>query len=137
MVKILIVTHGPLAQAFKESSAMFFGDTCDEMETIGLFPQDSPEQLKDKITDKITAMDQGEGVMVFVDIFAGSPFNMTALAIDELKENHHIQCFTGVNMPFLMEALANKDMMKLDEMTTHLTGLSKDTIVNLRESLDL
>lgn len=137
MVKILIVTHGPLAYAFKESSEMFFGDACKDMETIGLFPQDNPEQLKDKICKKIEEMDTGEGIMVFVDIFAGSPFNMVALSIDELKEKHDIQCFTGVNLPFLMEALANKEIMKLNEMTNHLSGVSKDTIVNLRESLDL
>ena len=50
MVHILIVTHGPLAQALKESSAMFFGSATDDLETLGLFPTDSPEALKDKIS---------------------------------------------------------------------------------------
>ena len=31
MVHILIVTHGPLAQALKESSAMFFGAMADDL----------------------------------------------------------------------------------------------------------
>lgn len=137
MVKILIVTHGPLAQALKESSAMFFGSMSNDVETIGLYPTDNPEDLKEAICEKVESIDNGDGVMVFVDIFAGSPFNMTALAIDELKDAHQIQCYTGVNMPFLMEALSSCNSMKLEELTKHLADIAKDTIVNLRTALDI
>lgn len=75
--------------------------------------------------------------MVFVDIFAGSPFNMTAVAIDELKEAHKLQCYTGVNMPFLMEALSSCNSMALDQLSAHLGDIAKDTIVNLRKALDI
>ena len=130
MIKILIVTHGPLAQALKESSAMFFGSMSNDVETIGLYPTDNPEDL-------VEAIDTGDGVLVLVDIFAGSPFNMTALAIDELKEAHKLQCYTGVNMPFLMEALSSCNSMELDQLTTHLADIGRDTIVNLRKALDI
>ena len=84
MVNILIVTHGPLAGAFKESARMIFGDAVEKLETIGLFPSESPEQLQQKIEEKVNEIDTGDGVLIFVDIFAGSPFNMTALAVDKL-----------------------------------------------------
>ena len=120
MVRIMIVTHGPLAQAFKESAAMFFGSAADNLVTLGLFPTDN-----------------GEGVLVFVDIFAGSPFNMTAMAIDELKENHKIQCFTGVNMPVLMEALGSCETMSLEELREDVASTAQESIVDLRKSLDI
>lgn len=137
MVHIMIVTHGPLAQAFKESSAMFFGSASDNLTTLGLFPTDSPEGLKDKIVNKVNEIDDGDGVLVFVDIFAGSPFNMTAMAIDELKENHKIQCFTGVNMPILMEALGSCETMSLEELREDVAATAQDSIVDLRKSLDI
>lgn len=137
MIKIIVVTHGPLAQALKESSAMFFGNTSDSISAIGLFPKDNPEDLKEEICKEINRIDEGDGVMVFVDIFAGSPFNMTALSIDELKESHKIECYTGINMPLLMEALAGCEYMNLEEMTKHIKDVSKDSIVNLREKLDI
>ena len=37
MIKILIVTHGPLAQALKESSAMFFGSMSNETSQFSFF----------------------------------------------------------------------------------------------------
>ncbi|MGN1277402.1 MAG: PTS sugar transporter subunit IIA [Floccifex sp.] len=137
MIKILVVTHGPLAQGLKESSRMFFGDMVDDLSTLGLFPGDSPESLQEKIKNTINAIDQGDGVMVFVDIFAGSPFNMTALAIDELKEEHKIACFTGINMPLLMESLGCVANMSLDELTQHIEEVAGTTIVNLRKSLEI
>ena len=137
MVNILIVTHGPLAQAFKESSRMFFGDAVDALETIGLAVGESPEQLKNEIIEKIDAMDTGDGVLIFVDIFAGSPFNMVALAIDEKKESHQLECFTGGNMPIVMEALSSASTMKMNDLKQHLKSISKDTIVDLRASLDI
>ena len=130
MVNILIVTHGPLAGAFKESARMFFGDAVDKLETIGLFPSESPE-------DKVAQIDSGDGVIIFVDIFAGSPFNMTALAVDSLKEKHKIESFTGVNLPVLMETLASCETMSIEELKTHILDISKDSIVDLRDSLEI
>jgi PTS system mannose-specific IIA component len=137
MVHILIVTHGPLAQAMKESSAMFFGTMADEIATLGLFPTDSPEELKDKIVNKVKEIDDGDGVMIFVDIYAGSPFNMAALAIDELKENHKIQCFTGVNMPILMEAMSSCETMNMEELYADIMSVAQESIVDLRKSLEI
>lgn len=137
MVKILIVTHGPLAQALKESAKMFFGSAADGLETIGLFPQDSPETLQAKIKESVERIDEGSGVLIFVDIFAGSPFNTTALAIDELKEQHALHCYTGVNMPLLMEALASSSTMELEALRGHLGAIAKDTIVDLRKALEI
>ena len=137
MVHIMVVTHGPLAQAMKESSAMFFGSMADSLTTLGLFPTDSPEGLKDKIADKVKETDDGDGVLIFVDIFAGSPFNMAAMAIDELKDEHKIQCFTGVNMPVLMEALSSCETMTLDELSEDIVSVAKDSIVDVRKSLDI
>ncbi|MEG0034673.1 MAG: PTS mannose transporter subunit IIA [Bacilli bacterium] len=137
MIKLMIVTHSVLAEGFKESSKLFFGDKADEITAIGLFPSDSPEILEQKIVENIKLIDDGDGVMIFVDIFAGSPFNMVALAIDEVSVKHKIQCFTGINLPLLMEALGSCESMKLDELTKHLNEVSSETIVNLREALDI
>lgn len=137
MIQILIVTHGELASALKTSSKMFFGEMSDTLETIGLFPTDSPDSLQVKIKEKINEIDDGSGILIFVDIFAGSPFNNVAIVLDELKEDHKLQCFTGVNMPLLMEALASCQTMDIESLTDHLEKVSKDTIVNLRKALDI
>lgn len=91
MIKLIIVTHGPLADAFKESGAMFFGDQVDQVATIGLLPTKSPEVLEKEIKAAVVQSGTKE-CLIFVDILAGTPFNVVALMIEELKE-YHIECF--------------------------------------------
>lgn len=137
MIRILLVTHGPMAESMRESARMFFGDKSDELHTMGLYPNDNPEDLKERIIKVVELNDVGDGFLILVDIFYGTPFNMTALAIDELKEKHKVQCFTGVNLPILIETLASTESMSLEDLTKHIEGMSMQTIVNLRSTLDL
>lgn len=137
MVKILIIAHGPLAEAFKESAKMFFGEAAEAIEAIGLFPADSPESLKEKIEQKITEMDDGSGVLIFVDIFAGTTFNMAALSIEEMKQDHKIESYSGVNMPLLIEVLPNCSTSTLEQLKNDVASIAPDTIVNLRTALDI
>ncbi|MGM0103339.1 PTS system, mannose-specific IIA component [Enterococcus sp. AZ141] len=135
MIKLIIVTHGPLADAFKESGAMFFGDQVDQVATIGLLPTKSPEVLEEEIKAAVVQSGMKE-CLIFVDILAGTPFNVVALMIEELKE-YHIECFAGVNMPIVMEALASKESMNVAELTEHIGEISAATIVNLRQTLEI
>lgn len=135
MIKLIIVTHGPLADAFKESGAMFFGNQVDQVATIGLLPTKSPEVLEKEIKAAVVQSGTKE-CLIFVDILAGTPFNVVALMIEELKE-YHIECFAGVNMPIVMEALASKESMNVAELTEHIGEISAATIVNLRQTLEI
>ena len=85
MIQILIVTHGPLAEALKVSAGMFFPQA-EKIATLSLNPQDNPMELKDRIVAKVREIEEGEGVLMFVDLFAGTPCNMTALALAELSD---------------------------------------------------
>lgn len=135
MTKLLIITHGPLAEAFKESAEMFFGDTANQITAIGLYPTKNPDELKTEIEAAIEEVE--DDYLFFVDIFAGTPFNMVAMAIEEIKETKNLECFTGINMPLLMEALASKEAMNLAELVEHIEETAPTTIVNMRKTLEL
>ncbi len=136
MVNILLATHGPLAEGFKESLRMFFGDSADMLSVLGLYPNESPETYKDKIQKIIKIKDDGDGVLVFTDIPNATPYNMVAVSISEM-ENHKIQCIAGVNMPLIMEAMASAYSGTIEEIVKRLQTIAPSTIVNLRENLDI
>ena len=75
-------------------------------------------------------------MLIFVDLFAGTPCNMTALALAELSDIP-IQCLVGVNLPLVMEALGSLNSMDLHALTAHLTHIAADTILDLRAKLEL
>jgi len=136
MIKLMIVTHGPLAKAFKESTKMFFKDV-DDIESIGLYSTESAEDLKNKIMNSVEKIDDGDGVLIFVDFFGGSPFNVTASIILELEGSHKLECLAGVNMPLLMEAVSMRSQMELSELVSHLESISANSISNLRSKFGL
>lgn len=132
MIKLLIVTHGHLSEALKESAGMFF-ESAKAIETLSLLPEKNPLELKGHIVKKLKSMELKEGVLIFVDLFAGTPSNMTALAIPDCQ----IACFTGVNLPLIMETLAYQETMKLKELSEHLEKMAPSTILDLRKRMEL
>ncbi len=135
MVHLLIVSHGPLAEALKESSKMFYGEMAENLETCTLFPEDSPEKMKERILEKIKLLEDGDGVLVFADLFAGTPCNMTALALSEYE--NRAECITGVNLPVLMEAIAMSSTHTLDEIVTKIIEQAPQSFINVRKTLGL
>lgn len=137
MIKFLIVTHGPLAEAFKESLRMFFGDKADEVDVIGLYPTDAVEGLKQKIANSIEKNYSKDGMMIFVDIYAGSPFNMVAYTMHDLNDVYpQLECFTGVNLTMLMEAFADSESLSLERMCEQLEVIAPASIINVKKLLE-
>lgn len=134
MTKIIIVTHGPLAGSMKESAKMFFGDMAEEIIAIEYQPDKSLDSLKKEIVMNIEETSQ---YLIFVDIFAGTPFNVVALMMEEQDDASDIECFTGVNMPLLMETMASKNSMTFPELVSHIETAANGTIVNLKKALEL
>lgn len=135
MTKIILVTHGPLAESFKEAARMFFGDKCDELNAVGLFPGQSPEDLQKKLQDIIDENKQ-EDYLFLVDMFGGTPFNVVCLLIDANKDLN-IQGLAGVNMPILMEVLSNCDTQSSKELIENINNISTDTISDIRQKLNI
>lgn len=134
MTKIVIVTHGKLAEGLKDSVSLFFGNESKKISAIGLFPGESPDELKNKIENEIVRFDD---VLIFVDIFAGTPFNVVSMLIDEIKSTKSIECFTGVNLPLIMEAVSSNEIMDFRQLVSHLESASTETIVNVRKVLEI
>lgn len=135
MTKIIIATHGPLAEALKESSEMFFADKSESIQTIGLYPEDSPTDLFAKLKSVVEA-DPQEEYLILVDIFSGTPFNTVGLLLEEYPALN-IQCLTGVNLPMVMEVLSLYETMSLDELLVALENIGCESIINMRKFLEI
>ena len=52
MIGILIVSHGKLAQGFKSSAKIIFGQA-ENIDYLGLYPEDDINNFNEKIKEKI------------------------------------------------------------------------------------
>ena len=137
MVGIIIVTHGKMALGMLESMQMIAGEQ-DQVAVVGLEEEKSPEDLSEIIKDALLKVDDGSGVLIMVDLFGATPFNVSARLY--LESNHQIEVITGVNLPMLLETVisrAGNDLKSVYEIALQ-AGISgiKSLPDNLKKKLN-
>lgn len=123
MIGILIVTHGNLGKEFLKTAEIIMGKA-ENAAALSLAYEDDVLALKDMIREKIIELDQGDGVVVFTDLFGGSPNNAAAANLKDLK----FIGITGLNLPMLMECVTMREQMDAEELAEHLQSAGKDGI---------
>jgi len=134
VIGILILTHGELANGFLSALKLISGNER-QIEGIGLFHETDIEEYKEAVTEKIKDMDQGEGILVFCDIFGASPYNVTAQNFKNLKDVVHYRAVTGVSLPMIIEAVYCRKNMALDVLAQHVQQMGKDGIKELFDTI--
>ena len=128
MIGILIVTHGELGREFLKTAGIIIGKP-EKTEALSLAYDDDVMELKATVAEKIKTMDNGSGVIVFTDLFGGSPSNSVAANLRDMQ----FKAVTGLNLPMLIECINMREDMELDELTEHLKEIGKDGVMVLNE----
>lgn len=114
MISILLLTHENFGEAMIHSAKLIIGEF-KQVEAFGLNRGDDIGHFSNTIKDKIKELDDGDGVLVFADLFGASPYNATAIASKNI--NCHYRCISGFNFPMLLEAITLRNYEKLDDLT--------------------
>ncbi len=131
MIGIIVVTHGPLGRALLASAEMIIGAQ-ENVHAISLDQDGNLDSLQEEVRRVARAADAGDGVLIMVDMFGGTPANAVASAESLLDR----QCICGVNLPMLLEALLQREHMTLGQLTAHVERLACDSVINLRSALE-
>lgn len=106
MLGIVIATHGTLSNGIKEAAEVIMGNT-ENIATVNLNAGDDIEKLGKKINNAILEVNQGDGVVVLVDLVSASPYNQSVLATNQLDPElrDKVYIIGGVNLPMLLEII--------------------------------
>lgn len=134
MIGVLIATHGKMAEGILDSAELIIGKQ-DNCKVLSLCHGDSIELFGESIRNAIIELSQGDGVLVFTDLFSASPYNQVALNYPHLK-NYKYRSVTGVNLPMLIEALSKRILDEdLDTITESIMEVGKEGIKELFSEL--
>jgi PTS system mannose-specific IIA component len=100
MVDFVLITHGSLALELLKTCEMIIGKQ-DRTFVITVQSSSSLQEIAVQL-DKIVEGSQHSGVIIFTDMFGGSPSN---IALAYLK-SEDVEVITGVNLPMLIKAFA-------------------------------
>ena len=128
MIGIVLAAHGSLPKALVESVGMILGEL-PQVATVSLMPGDSLEGLIDRMRTAVSEVNLGDGALILLDMFGGTPANAAALLTQQMD---NVYAVTGTNLPMLLETFMSRDSADNVESLTETAFLAGQAgIVNV------
>ena len=130
MVKLILVTHGNLAEEMLRTASQILGKSAEGVQTLSVTTSTSIEQGTEQLLPLL--QDSTEGVVVLTDIFGGSATNIALTASKNFAKCHVI---TGLNLSMLLTALNNRKKLNDKELAEKIESDGKRAVINATELL--
>ena len=111
MIGLLIISHCDLGTEFLNAAEFIVG-RLEAADAISITQTTECKEVLKTISQKIKALDSGQGVLVLTDMFGGTPSN---LSLSFLKEER-VEVLTGVNLPMVVAVAQDRDSLTLSEL---------------------
>lgn len=130
MIGIMVLGHGHFASGISSAAELILGKQ--ENFVCVDFPEgDTKTELEMHILKALEAMAEAEHILVFCDLFGGSPFNTI---IPESLKDHRIQIVYGTNLAMLIETLMERNLERgWDEILQDILEKGRSQIDLFRE----
>ena len=123
MIGGIIVSHGKVAEELLNALTIILGEA-PNIESISIGWYDDVEDSKKKINLSLKRVDQKNGVIIFTDMFGGTPSN---LSFGFLKDNQ-VEIITGVNLPMLIKFVSLQRNNDLKDVAKKVVEQGKKNI---------
>ncbi|CAI1010093.1 PTS sugar transporter subunit IIA [Serratia quinivorans] len=125
MLKVIVTSHGPLAEALMSSARMVYGELPGTSH-VGLSEGAGIEAFKQDFADELQRVSAGaDGVLVLCDMLCGTPYNVACRHAFDPQTSVPMAVVTGVNFPMLLmsaELLEEKDVNQAAQELVALAG---------------
>lgn len=124
-----------------------FGEV-NQILALNLEHDTNPDLYVQRVLQAIQSVDEGDGVLVLVDLLGGSPGNAVAYSLATIGVNGEeatragsrarprAMAVTGVNLPMLLEALGSREVYSLDDLVPVVMAVGRDGVENLNSLLN-
>ncbi len=130
MVGVVVCAHFNLAKELVLATELIAGRQ-DQLRFVNINPEGDMERLKKELEKAVKEVDSGEGVIIFTDMFGGTPCNLSL----SFLEKGRIEVITGVNLPMLVKIVFEREGKKLEELTQFITSYGQQQIYLARDIL--
>ena len=112
MTGALIVTHGNLAFELLNAARQIEADVSG-IEAVPLEWSDTVDEAREKIGAALERLGPDRGVIIFTDMFGGTPSNISLSFLDHGR----VEIITGVNLPMVVKfAMMKEDARDIAEL---------------------
>jgi PTS system mannose-specific IIA component len=123
MVGLVLVCHGDMGGELVKAAEMIVGKV-EATLAVSVRQESAPETLRDEIQAAIRKVDRKNGVMVFTDMFGGTPSNIALAFLGET-----VEVVTGVNLAMLIKFANHRDDKTLPDLARLVQEAGQKSIV--------
>lgn len=113
MTKILIVSHGNLANEMILTAKMIMGEF-KGVDVLGLQADDHIETFYEKIKNKCEQL--SEGLLILTDLAGGSPFIQASRCYYEYHDKKEVEVVAGMNLAMVIECISQMELKNAHEL---------------------
>lgn len=124
MIGIVIAGHQDLAPALRRAAEGIVGPM-ESVEAVSLSYDEAPAAAQKKLEEAVSRAEGGDGVLIFTDMFGGTPTNLSLPLLAESR----VEVLTGVNLPMVLKAHTARQEMDLGRLSTFLREYGSQNIV--------
>ncbi len=124
MTGILIVTHANLGDALIEAVEFIVNEKIENIISVSIDIKENPEVLRNKIKKAINKIKSDKGVIIFTDMFGGTPSNLSYSFLEEGA----VEVISGVNLPTLLKAIGIRHKMDMSKAVEQIVAHGKKSI---------
>jgi len=111
MIGLLIISHCNLGREFLNAAELIMG-RLENADAISITQIEKSEEMLKSISDKIAALDRGQGVLILTDMFGGTPSNLSLSFLEEER----VEVLSGVNLPMVVSVARSRDHLTLGDL---------------------
>jgi PTS system mannose-specific IIA component len=123
MIGLVVVCHEDMGAELVKAAEMIVGKI-DAVATVSVKQESAPDLLRDEVQAAINKVDNKKGVMLFTDMFGGTPSNIALAFLGE-----SIEVVTGANLSMLIKFANHRDEKSLAELARLVREAAQKSIV--------
>jgi PTS system mannose-specific IIA component len=123
MVGGVIVSHGQLGKELIATAEMIVGKI-PNITSVSIDVTSDVETSREQIRQAIKSVNSGTGVVIFTDMFGGTPSNISLSFLDEAN----IEVITGVNLAMLLQLSTSNKAEPFKQIVQSLHQRGKENI---------
>ncbi len=130
-IAIIICMHGKLGIEMLKTTELIIGKK-KNIKAIEFLTGENVEHLIKKYKKKIKTLNTNNGIIFFVDIIGGSPFNAANKFLYNKKIKNDI--ISGTNIPMLLETIMSiNDKISFESLINKIINIGKNSISNINK----
>ena len=112
MIGVLLLGHARIASETKQAVEHILG-TQSQFQAIDIINSDMPDTEDAGLSIALEHLNQGQGVLILVDLLGATPWNM----VNRVTDNQHVVLLSGFNVPAVIRAMSmRQDCTDLNQL---------------------